>query len=72
VTHLERAVELRPHDATINDHLGDAYWRVGRTHEARFQWRRALSLDPAAELVPQIEGKLENGLGEIEKAGSNQ
>ena len=27
---LERAVELKPEDPTINDHLGDAYWRVGR------------------------------------------
>ena len=28
VPHLERAVQLRPHDPIINDHLGDAYWRV--------------------------------------------
>ena len=27
---LERAIELKPEDPTINDHLGDAYWRVGR------------------------------------------
>jgi Flp pilus assembly protein TadD len=30
VRELERAVELRPADPTINDHLGDAYWQVGR------------------------------------------
>lgn len=62
VQHLERAVELRPHDATINDHLGDAYWRVGRTNEARFQWRRALWLDPAPDAVPLIEAKIKRGL----------
>jgi Flp pilus assembly protein TadD len=72
VRHLERAVELRPHDTTINDHLGDAYWRVGRTHEARFQWRRALSLDPAPERVPEIEGKIERGLGAAETVGQGQ
>ena len=30
VEQLERAVELEPADPDINDHLGDAYWRVGR------------------------------------------
>ncbi len=72
VRHLERAVELRPHDPTINDHLGDAYWRVGRTHEARFQWRRALSLDPTPEDAPEIEGKIERGLGAAEAVGQAQ
>lgn len=62
VRYLERAVELRPGDPTINDHLGDAYWKVGRRLEARFQWRRALALKPEADLVPQIESKLETGL----------
>ena len=51
-----------PEDPVINDHLGDAYWRVGRRTEARFQWRRALSLDPEAQLIPVIENKLEVGL----------
>ena len=64
VKHLERAVELRPQDPVINDHLGDAYWRVGRVHEARFQWRRALSLDPEPEDVGRIEDKLKRGLPE--------
>lgn len=56
--HLERAVELKANDPTINDHLGDAYWRVGRKLEARFQWTRALSLDPDADLKAAIEKKL--------------
>ncbi len=62
VTQLERAVELEPGDPVINDHLGDAYWRVGRLREARFQWQRALTLKPEADVVAQIEGKLERGL----------
>jgi tetratricopeptide (TPR) repeat protein len=64
VRELERAVELRPADPTINDHLGDAYWRVGRKLEATFQWNRALSNDPDAELKPKIELKLLEGLPE--------
>ena len=59
VGHLERAVELEPGDPVINDHLGDAYWIVGRKNEARFQWIRALSLEPSAEDEAEIRLKLE-------------
>jgi Flp pilus assembly protein TadD len=67
VDRLERAVELEPGDPTINDHLGDAYWRVGREREARFQWRRALSLNPDRDAVADIEQKLRSGLSERER-----
>ena len=62
VRELERAVELKPADPTINDHLGDAYWRVGRELEAEFQWKRALANEPDADLKPEIELKLSEGL----------
>jgi predicted negative regulator of RcsB-dependent stress response len=41
-------VELEPRNSVINDHLGDAYWAAGRQQEARFQWSRALGLEPEA------------------------
>ena len=59
---LERAVELRPADPVINDHLGDAYWRAGRLQEARFQWRRVLLLGPSPELRRTLQRKLAAGL----------
>ena len=59
---LERAIDLKPEDPTINDHLGDAYWRVGRTLEAKFQWAHARDLKPEPEDLPKIEAKIENGL----------
>ena len=59
---LERAVQLLPLEPVILDHLGDAYWRVGRRLEARYQWQRALGAKPDAELKPQLERKLEQGL----------
>lgn len=62
VPHLERAVSLQPSDPVINDHLGDAYWQVGRFREARFQWNRAKSLEPNAELLEQLENKINSGL----------
>ncbi|WP_237180556.1 tetratricopeptide repeat protein [Roseomonas haemaphysalidis] len=55
---LEKAAELESRNATINDHLGDAYWAAGRRREAVFQWRRALTLDPEPAESPRIEAKL--------------
>ena len=59
---LEQAVDKEPANAEINDHLGDAYWRVGREREARWLWNRVLTLDPDAERKAEVERKLENGL----------
>ena len=56
---LERAVELEPEDPTINGHLGDAYWAAGRKLEAKYQWRRALTLNPEPEDAARIEAKLQ-------------
>ncbi len=64
VKDLERAVELKPIDPTINDHLGDAYGRVGRTLEARFQWSHAKDLKPEPEDLKKIEEKIQSGLTE--------
>ena len=53
VEHLERAVELKPDDPIINDHLGDAYWRVGRKIEANYQWQQALRSSPRRTILTQ-------------------
>ena len=59
---LEQAVDKEPANAEINDHLGDAYWQVGRQREAGFQWTRVLTLDPDAERRAEVEQKLADGL----------
>ena len=43
---IEQAADLIPKDATVNGHLGDVYWRLGRETEARYQWERALLFKP--------------------------
>jgi tetratricopeptide (TPR) repeat protein len=63
VERLEQAVELEAGDPEINNHLGDAYWRVGRRVEAEFQWRRVLTLDPDDRIKADVEAKLASGLG---------
>lgn len=60
---LEGAVELEAGDPEINNHLGDAYWMVGRKDEAGFQWRRVLTLKPDDKIKDDAERKLANGLG---------
>jgi len=63
VQKLEQAVELDAGDPEINNHLGDAYWKVGRRDEAQFQWRRVLTLNPDAKIKAAAERKLASGLG---------
>jgi tetratricopeptide (TPR) repeat protein len=63
VQRLEEAVELDAGDPEINNHLGDAYWKVGRKDEAQFQWRRVLTLKPDAKIKASAEAKLASGLG---------
>jgi len=59
---LQDAVGLEPQDATINAHLGDAYWQVGRVIEARFQWKRALSLGVSGNDAVGLQDKIDFGL----------
>ena len=66
--YLERAVELLPASAILNDHLGDVYWRMGRRIEARFQWQRALGLSP--DDPSALQAKIENGLPDAPPARS--
>jgi tetratricopeptide (TPR) repeat protein len=60
---LERATELMPYDAVVNDHLGDSYWKQGRFKEARFQWNRVLKYNNSEDISEKkIHDKLKNGL----------
>ncbi|QCI80062.1 tetratricopeptide repeat protein [Hankyongella ginsenosidimutans] len=61
VATLERAVAIEPGDPTINEHLGDAYWRVGRLLEARFRWNAAKSLDAEPEQSARLDEKSSSG-----------
>jgi tetratricopeptide (TPR) repeat protein len=60
--YLEKALQFMPYDSTINEHVGDLYWRLGRKIEARFQWQHALSFSPEKDQVLLLERKLESGL----------
>ena len=76
VQYLERAARLDPYHMVINDHLGDAYWQVGRKREAYYMWERAAeNYDPEDEeqvrLIDETRRKLKEGL-EPKEAGLQQ
>ena len=53
---------MMPNDATLNDHLGDAYWKSGRRKEASSQWKRVLIIEPNFKNKEKILEKLELGI----------
>ena len=69
VAPMERALQLLPADAILNDHLGDVYWAVGRQREARFHWHRALSFGENPDLdADRVRRKLQDGLDAVRAA----
>jgi Flp pilus assembly protein TadD len=61
VTYLESALAGQPQDPTINEHLGDAYWTVGRLYEARYAWKSAQLFAEGAD-VQRLASKIDLGL----------
>jgi len=58
---LEKAAAGDPAEPTINEHLGDAYWSLGRFYEARYAWRAAL-VTAADKDKGRISSKIDIGL----------
>ena len=58
---LERAAEASPADVEINEHLGDAYYAMGRRVEARFAWAAAQVHAEGADRT-RLEAKIDTGL----------
>jgi len=58
---LEKAAAAEKGDATIFEHLGDAYWRAGRRRDARYAWNSA-QISPDAAVALRISAKLDAGL----------
>jgi Flp pilus assembly protein TadD len=52
-------VQLVPQSPEINEHLGDAYWEVGRFNEARFQWSHAIAMGAKGKDATVLEAKME-------------
>lgn len=55
---LAEAARRSPASATIQEHLGDVYQRLGKSDDARFAWQRALALTSRAEEGTRLKSKL--------------
>ena len=66
VEYLEQASDMNPGNAVISDHLGDAYWFIGRKNEAVFQWKQALALKEDSESLNKgmVRQKIDSGIAE--------
>ena len=62
--YLDKAADILPSNATINEHLGDVLWRLKRRNEARFQWRKALQFEHEKEREAILTDKIENGIAD--------
>jgi len=58
---LERAAAGNPGEPTINEHLGDTYWALGRQYEARYAWRAALITAEEKDRA-RLNAKIDTGL----------
>lgn len=58
---LEKAFLGAPEDPTIGEHVGDAYWKVGRKLEARYRWQGALASFPEADQAARLARKIDLG-----------
>ena len=57
------AVRLMPDDPIVNDHYGDALWKMGNKLQARYYWNYVLNLEKTENnLKKAINKKLIKGL----------
>ncbi len=60
---LEKAAKDAGSDIAINEHLGDAYWTLGRRRDARYAWRVA-SQGSEGEATARLSRKIDIGLSD--------
>jgi tetratricopeptide (TPR) repeat protein len=56
--YLSDAARRNPSSATIQEHLGDLFQRLGQSEKARTSWRKALSLAVEAADTARLKAKL--------------
>jgi Flp pilus assembly protein TadD len=63
---LEKAAKGAGADAAINEHLGDAYWTLGRRREARYAWNVA-NQTSEGEAAARLSRKIDTGLTDLQR-----
>ena len=57
--YLKRAVRFAPTNATMYEHLGDVYYKLGRYQDAATQWTKGLQFATEDEETDRIRKKLD-------------
>lgn len=65
--YMETALDIMPYDPTLNNHLGDIYWDIGRKREAFFQWNHAISFEADETEAAKIRAKIDAKSAEMLK-----
>lgn len=69
VVELERAVQLKPDEPTILEHLGDAYMRANLREKALLQYQEAYKFMDDDDNKKKLASKIENVRTELVRAG---
>jgi len=60
ITTQQKALTIINNDATMNEHLGDMFWKQGNKEKAIQQWQKTLSLQPENPAI--LHQKIKHGL----------
>jgi len=60
ITTQQKALQTVTDDATMHEHLGDIFWKLGNQEKAIQQWRKTLSLQPDNPSI--LRQKIKHGL----------
>jgi len=61
--YLNMALQIKPDDAVIMDHYGDALWMLGRKLQANYFWKKVLNSDDVEDInKSEVKNKILNGL----------
>ena len=61
--YLNMALQIKPDDAVIMDHYGDALWMLGRKLQANYYWKKVLRSDETEDInKSEVKNKILNGL----------
>lgn len=61
--YLNLALQIKPDDAVIMDHYGDALWMLGRKLQANYFWKKVLNSDDVEDInKSEVKNKILYGL----------
>ena len=63
--YLKRALKFAGMDSTVNDHLGDLYFKTQRFEEAKVAWTKSVQLSSDADEIAKVKKKLDDLRGKV-------